>query len=72
MKLKKFVIIAQRDVQSLEDTNQSILLNTDHIVSVKPIKIVIDSEPVEGHWVRMSNGKKYRAIKIPAELNDLF
>jgi hypothetical protein len=68
MHFEKFVIVSQRDVQALEDTNEVILLNLDHIVSVKPIKIVLETEVKQGYWIRMSNGKKYRAIEVPAAI----
>lgn len=65
MHFEKFTIVSQRDVQALEDTHEIILLNLDHIVSVKPIKIVVENEVLQGYWIRMTNGKKYRAIAVP-------
>lgn len=65
MKFGKFSIISQRDVQALGDTTESIYINYDHIVSMKPINIVMDGDVKEGYWIRLSNGKKYRAIGIP-------
>ncbi|OIQ19775.1 MAG: hypothetical protein BM556_04645 [Bacteriovorax sp. MedPE-SWde] len=65
MHFEKFTIVSQRDVQALEDTHEIILLNLDHIVSVKPIKIVVEEEVIQGYWIRMTNGKKYRSIKVP-------
>ena len=65
MKFGKFSIISQRDVQALGDTCESLYINYDHIVSLKPINIVMDGEVKEGYWIRLSNGKKYRAIEIP-------
>ena len=43
----------------------------DHLVSVKPIKMMINDHLLDGYWIRTSNGKKYRAIEIPQELNQL-
>jgi hypothetical protein len=65
MNLKRFVIITRNEaIQSDEKTN--ILLNLEHIVSVKPIKVTTnDREVLDGYWVRLSNGKKYRAIQVP-------
>jgi hypothetical protein len=68
MKFYKFSIISEKDVQSLEDTNEDILLNAKHIVSIKPINIMTQDGVLTGYWIRMSNGKKYRAIHIPKEL----
>lgn len=68
MNLKRFSIVSDRDVQALEDTNEAILLNLDHIVSMKPINIVVDGDVREGFWIRMTNGKKYRALDVPKEL----
>ncbi|MEH0862036.1 MULTISPECIES: hypothetical protein [Halobacteriovorax] len=70
MKFGKFSIISQRDVQALGDTCEPIYINYDHIVSMKPINIVIDGEVQEGYWIRLSNGKKYRAIEIPAKFKE--
>ena len=71
MNLYKFTIISQRDVQALNDTTEDILLNLDQIVSVKPINIVVETEVINGYWIRMTNGKKYRAIKIPKAISSI-
>lgn len=71
MHFDKFNIISDRDVQALEETTETILLNLDHIISIKPIRIVTENGVIFGHWIRMSNGKKYRASKIPASLEAL-
>ena len=43
------------------------LINPDHIVSIKPIRMTTnDQKVVEGYWIRLSNGKKYKAIQVPA------
>lgn len=68
MHFEKFNIISDRDVQALEETTETILLNLDHIISIKPIRIVTENGVLYGHWIRMSNGKKYRASKIPESL----
>ena len=59
----------------LTETNQRMdlevvpmLINLNHLVSIKPIRIMANDELIDGYWVRISNGKKYRAIQIPAEL----
>ena len=71
MKLQKFVIISNRDVQALEDTHETILMNLDHIVTLKPINIVVNGDVKEGYWIRMSNGKKYRALDVPDCLKEI-
>lgn len=71
MHFEKFNIISDRDVQALEETTETILLNLDHIISIKPIRIVTENGVIFGHWIRMSNGKKYRASKIPESLSKL-
>ena len=72
MKFGKFSIISQRDVQALGDSLELIYINYDHIVSMKPINIVMDGDVKEGYWLRLSNGKKYRAIEIPANFKKNF
>ena len=69
--LKKFSIISQKDIQSIDNQNEIILLNINHIVSVKTIKVIVNEDVVQGYWVRMTNGKKYRALEVPKDLTDL-
>ncbi len=65
MILKRFTVITQNEnQQSEEQTNM--LINLEHIVSIKPIKLTTnDREVIDGYWIRLSNGKKYRAIQVP-------
>ena len=67
MELKKFYILTKSEHQ-VEIEEEPILFNMDHIVSVKPIKMVINEQLMNGYWIRTSNGKKYRATKIPEDL----
>ena len=68
MNLKRFTIITEDKSQQTESIS-SILINIEHIVSIKPIKLTMkDQEVVDGFWVRLSNGKKYRAVQIPKEI----
>lgn len=60
------------DHQSIGEDYESMIINRAHVVSVKPINMVIDERVLQGFWVRTSNGKKYRAVEIPAELRELF
>lgn len=71
MNLAKFKIVSPRDVQSVDNVFETLLLNLDHIVSVKPIKMVIEDKVANGFWIRTSNGKKYRAIEVPLIISDL-
>lgn len=71
MKFIKIKIVSPRDVQSVDNITETLLLNADHIVSIKPIRMVIEEKIVDGYWIRTTNGKKYRATDIPAELIDL-
>lgn len=72
MNLMKFYILEQNEEQTHETVEVPILINCDHIVSIKPIRIVIHGNVIEGHWLRLSNGKKYRATEVPAELQTMF
>ena len=65
MLLKPFTIITyNKSLQSDEET--PILINLEQIISVKPIKISTQNRDIiEGYWIRLSNGKKYRAIQVP-------
>ncbi|MBT6324467.1 MAG: hypothetical protein HOJ35_00720 [Bdellovibrionales bacterium] len=67
-KMLQFHILTSNSDQKLDQEEQPILINIDHIVSIKPIKMVIEHEVLSGYWIRTSNGKKYRATKIPSEL----
>lgn len=70
MNFERFTIIKKQDFQEAGETRELILLNIDHIVSIKPIKIVLE-EVLDGYWIRMTNGKKYRATEIPSQVSSL-
>ncbi len=65
-KLKLFKILTDSNQQMDFDVTP-ILINEDHLVSIKPIKMMINENLLDGFWIRTSNGKKYRAIDIPEE-----
>ena len=65
MALERFKIVSPKDGQSVDNIFETLLINTDHIVSLKPIKMVVDEKLVLGYWIRTTNGKKYRAVEIP-------
>jgi hypothetical protein len=70
MNLKKFTIISHNEAQQV-DEEATILINLEHIVSVKPIKMSTTNRTVvDGYWIRLSNGKKYRAIQVPEIILD--
>lgn len=69
MALDRFKIVSPKDGQSVDNIFETLLINTDHIVSLKPIRMVVDEKLVMGYWIRTTNGKKYRAVEIPASLN---
>ena len=65
MNLAKFVITTRNESLEQDEMN-SILINLDHVISVKPIKMTLSNrDVVDGYWIRLSNGKKYRAIQVP-------
>ncbi len=68
MALERFKIVSPKDGQSVDNIFETLLINTDHIVSLKPIKMVVDEKLVLGYWIRTTNGKKYRAVDIPEKL----
>jgi hypothetical protein len=68
MNFKKFTILNTRDPHLSVETEVDILINMDHVVSIKPIRIASPDRLVNGFWLRMTNGKKYKAVRIPSEL----
>jgi hypothetical protein len=68
MALERFKIVSPKDGQSVDNIFETLLINTDHIVSLKPIRMVVDEKLVLGFWIRTTNGKKYRAVDIPSSL----
>ena len=69
-KLKLFKILTDSNQQMDFDVTP-VLINVDHLVSIKPIKMMINDHLLDGFWIRTTNGKKYRAIEIPSELKSL-
>ena len=65
MKFQKFNIL---DTKGTQETEVEVLFNLDHIISIKPIRINRPDRLLNGFWIRTTNGKKYRASKIPDEL----
>ncbi len=68
MPFLKFTILNPKDQTTARETEVEMLINPDHIISVKPIRIASPDRLINGFWIRTSNGKKYKAVKIPAEM----
>jgi hypothetical protein len=66
-----FRIITDDSDHSLGTESTPMLINTAHIVSIKPIRIIKQNDIVDGYWIRTSNNKKYRAIEIPPQLKKM-
>lgn len=68
MALQRFKIVSPKDGQSIDNVFETLLINVDHIISLKPIRMVVEEKLVKGYWIRTTNGKKYRAVEIPEQL----
>jgi hypothetical protein len=68
MALERFQIVSPKDGQSVDNVFEVLLINLDHIVSIKPIRMVVEEKLVKGYWIRTTNGKKYRAVDVPSKL----
>ncbi len=74
MKFYRFTVLKNRkdeDLETGEGPEETLLLNSLHIVSIKPIRMILKGAMYQGYWLRTSNGKKYRALEIPVELKSL-
>ncbi len=71
MSFKKFKILTSKNTSNVESEEIEVLFNLNHLVSIKPIRIVRSDKILNGFWIRTSNGKKYRATAIPNELLEL-
>lgn len=72
MNFSNFTILTYNEAQRNYEKN-SMLINLDQIVSIKPIKMSTENrEVLDGYWLRLTNGKKYRALQIPAILENHF
>lgn len=68
MKFRKFTILDIKGPSSADTEEVEVLFNLDHIISIKPIRISRPDKLLNGFWIRTTNGKKYRASKIPGEI----
>ncbi len=74
MKFYKFTVLKNRkneESETGEGPEETLLLNSQHIVSIKPIRMILKDAMYQGYWLRTTNGKKYRAVEIPMELKAL-
>lgn len=68
MKFLKFTVLDSNPASGLRGKEVEMLFNIVHIVSIKPIRNSGAENLLSGFWIRTTNGKKYRASKIPDEL----
>ncbi len=68
MKFRKFTVFNSKPTAGQEGDEIEVLFNLDHIISIKPIRIARSDKLLNGFWIRTTNGKKYRASKIPDDL----
>lgn len=72
MLFKKFIIYSKNEASQMNEQVE-MLINLDHIISLKPIRISTeDRQVMKAYWIRLSNGKKYKAVSIPNELSQVF
>jgi hypothetical protein len=48
MALEKFKIVSPKDGQSVDNVYEVLLINLDHIISIKPIRMVVEEKLVKG------------------------
>jgi len=69
--LERFTIFHKDEAQRIS-MQIPIILNLNHIVSIKPIKMAAeDRKVIDGFWIRLSNGKKYKATSIPLSIRKI-
>lgn len=69
MKFRKFSILDVKATGASSEMGEvEVLFNLNHIISIKPIRISRPDKLLNGFWIRTTNGKKYRASKIPDDL----
>jgi hypothetical protein len=70
MKFRKFHVLDTKAPGTAGEEIE-VLFNLDHIISIKPIRIARPDKLLNGFWIRTTNGKKYRASKIPDDLLEI-
>lgn len=71
-KFRKFKLFQDQEERLVDDQGVTMLINLDHLVSLKPINVPTADGIVRAYWLRLSNGKKYKATTIPEELATMF
>lgn len=66
MRFQKFSILDTKVAG--QEMEVEVLFNLDHIISIKPIRINRPDRLINGFWIRTTNGKKYRASRIPDDI----
>ncbi|TNF03456.1 MAG: hypothetical protein EP326_02360 [Deltaproteobacteria bacterium] len=69
--LKLFRVLNNENDQTIDSIDYPILINLEQIVTIKPIRIMFQGHIIDGYWVRTANGKKYKATRIPSDLEML-
>ena len=69
--LKPFKVLKDENEPSVEGIDYTILINVEHITTLKPINIPFAGNIISGYWLRLLNGKTYKATRIPQALTDL-
>jgi hypothetical protein len=70
-KLLRFDILTTTEDMHEKHKATPVLFNVDHVVSIKPIAMSVGPKLIKGYWIRLSNGKKYRALSIPNDLKKM-
>lgn len=65
---KKFKLLQDKEDSLVEGLGVTMIINLNHLVSIKPINVATSEGVVQAYWLRLSNGKKYKATEIPEEL----
>lgn len=69
MDFMKFTLLNVKDGMGSRQTEEvEMLININHVVSIKPIRISLPDKLINGFWIRTTNGKKYKATIIPEVL----
>ena len=64
MAFLKFKIIQSKEEHTLETNLVDILFNVNHVVSIKPIKIILGENIIDGYWIRLTNGKEVQGPQV--------
>lgn len=72
MKFEKFIIISPKDGHRVENVYETVLINTMHIVSIKPASAIINNKNVVIFLISTTNDKKHRALEIPESILSQF